>query len=86
MSDDSIKAEVAVRIENVCRRFETALYRGEQPSIDDFVQRAAAGDQVALREELMRRDRAFRQRQPADIDGRQTSLSTTIDTARRPTS
>lgn len=93
MADDSLKTEVAARIDPVCQQFEAAWQRGERPNIDDFLGRANVADREALRAELERIERAYRQRQFRTVDGRGL-LPTTVglppgeapDTVRQTTS
>jgi serine/threonine protein kinase/formylglycine-generating enzyme required for sulfatase activity len=80
MTDDSLKTELAPRIDPICQQFELAWHAGEQPSIDEFAALANAADREALRTELERLDVAFRQQRLDSADSH--SAPSTLGDAR----
>jgi WD40 repeat protein/tRNA A-37 threonylcarbamoyl transferase component Bud32 len=50
------------RIDQVCDDFEAQWVAGKRPLVEDYLARAAPGDQAALEAELLRVEREFRQK------------------------
>jgi serine/threonine protein kinase len=76
MADDSLRTTVAARIDSICQQFEAALWRGEQPTIDEFAALANEVDRHALSSELERLLLAYRQKSGAialDVNPHETA-------------
>jgi WD40 repeat protein len=63
--EDGLPLSVALRLDGMCNKFETAWRGGTPPSIEDFLARAAASDRAELLRELVLLD-AFHRRRRGD--------------------